>query len=70
MCPECGGLVAFADDSTVTITDSDPYRLTEKLLVLTSSRKRQNETSYVCINIPTEVITRSQTGVWIYEDMR
>ena len=33
MCPECGGLVAFADDSTVTVSDISPARLTEKLSV-------------------------------------
>ena len=31
MCPECGGLVAFADDSTITLTDSNPETLTQKL---------------------------------------
>ena len=31
MCPECGGLVAFADDSTVTVSDSNPEVLSEKL---------------------------------------
>ena len=99
MCHECGGLVAFADDSTVTVTDSDPDRLTDKLsdqflqvtnyftdnrlqvndskthlLVLTSSRKRQNENLNVCINTKTEVITSSQSekllGIWIHEDMK
>ena len=99
MCPECGGLVAFADDSTVTITDSDSDRLTEKLsdqyrklssyftenklqvndakthlLVLTSSRKRQNEVFNVRINTTTEVTTPSWSekllGVWIHEDMK
>ena len=33
MCPEFGGLVAFADDSTVTVSDISPARLTEKLSV-------------------------------------
>ena len=31
MCPLCGGLVVFADDSTVTVVDSDADQLTEKL---------------------------------------
>ena len=31
MCPHCGGLVAFADDSTVTVTDRRTDRLTGKL---------------------------------------
>ena len=31
MCPNCGGLVAFADDSTVTVTDCDANNLSEKL---------------------------------------
>ena len=31
MCPHCGGLVAFADDSTVTVTDYNTNGLTEKL---------------------------------------
>ena len=31
MCFQCGGLVAFADDSTITVTDSDPDRLSRKL---------------------------------------
>ena len=30
-CPHCGSLVSFADDSTVTVTDCDPSKLTEKL---------------------------------------
>ena len=33
MCPEFGGLVAFADDSTVTVSDIGPARLTEKLSI-------------------------------------
>ena len=31
MCSQCGGLVAFAVDSTITLTDSDPNRLSMKL---------------------------------------
>ena len=31
MCPHCGGLVALADDSTVTVTDYNTIGLTEKL---------------------------------------
>ena len=31
MCFQCGGLVAFAVDSTITLTDSDPNRLSIKL---------------------------------------
>ena len=31
MCPQCGCLVAFADDSTVTVTDKDANQLTGKL---------------------------------------
>ena len=31
MCPQCGGLVAYADDSTVTVTDRSTNSLTERL---------------------------------------
>ena len=30
-CQHCGSIIAYADDSTFTITDSDPAQLTEKL---------------------------------------
>ena len=99
MCPECGGLVAFADDSTVTVSDISPARLTEKLsvkfekiseyfaknklkvndekthlMVLTSSRRRQNEVMNVCINTPSEVISGSRTekllGIHINDDLK
>ena len=31
MCTECGGIVCFADDSTYTVSASDPANLSEKL---------------------------------------
>ena len=51
-CPECGGVVTFADDTTVTVTDKDPGILSEKLSdsyvkiasYLTDNRLKVNDT--------------------------
>ena len=99
MCPQCGGLVVYADDSTVTITDTDAPRLSPKLtetydavaryfsanklkvnddknhlLVMTTSKKRENGNLNVSINTPSAIIQASRSerllGVDIHENMK